>query len=275
MTAKEFAGRAWIYVAGHATALPQSSGPPAQRALRNLGLDTSQNPHRDSSNTYHVVTSELRVADRTGDAQGDASVTEGSIPRPVRQRPVLPSRGPDKPTSAPVGCDAAGHAFISYVREDAKRVDKLQRSLEAEGITVWRDTSDLWPGQDWKIEIRRAIERGVAFIACFSEHTTRRRTVSYQNEELVFAVELMRQRPPGEVWLLPVRFSDCQLPSFNLGVGRTLDSLHRVDLLNDSWEPGISRLAEAVLRIVEARSQSQDGATAGRRSRLDEGRGHR
>jgi hypothetical protein len=29
---------------------------------------------------------------------------------------------------------AAGHAFISYVREDAHYIDQLQRDLEAAGI---------------------------------------------------------------------------------------------------------------------------------------------
>jgi DNA-binding transcriptional LysR family regulator len=43
----------------------------------------------------------------------------------------------------------AGYAFISYVREDASRVDQIQRRLEAAGIRVWRDTRELWPGEDW------------------------------------------------------------------------------------------------------------------------------
>ena len=140
----------------------------------------------------------------------------------------------------------ADKVFLSYVREDAGRVDRLQRLLEAEGITVWRDTSDLWPGQDWKLEIRRAIESGVAFVACFSEHTGRRIT-SYQNEELAVAVDEMRRRPPGTVWLLPVRFADCLLPPFDLGPGRNLDSIQRVDLFDGAvWEPAVSRLVIAV-----------------------------
>jgi TIR domain/DnaJ C terminal domain len=143
----------------------------------------------------------------------------------------------------------AGRVFISYMREDAERVDRLQRLLETEEITVWRDTSDLWPGQDWRIEIRQAIESGLAFIACFSEHTERR-DISYQNEELVLAVELMRRRPPGKVWLLPVRFADCKVPPFDLGASRTLDSLQRVDLFNGAaWEPAVRRLATAVRKV--------------------------
>jgi TIR domain len=40
----------------------------------------------------------------------------------------------------------AGHVFISYVREDRDRVDQLEAALKAQGIPVWRDTNDLWPG---------------------------------------------------------------------------------------------------------------------------------
>jgi TIR domain len=46
--------------------------------------------------------------------------------------------------------EASGHVFISYVRGDAHHVDRLQHALEAAGILVWRDTADLWPGQDWQ-----------------------------------------------------------------------------------------------------------------------------
>lgn len=63
----------------------------------------------------------------------------------------------------------AGHVFISYVREDADRVGQLQRALQVAGIPVWRDTADLWPGEDWQAKIRSAItDNALVFIACFS-----------------------------------------------------------------------------------------------------------
>ena len=146
------------------------------------------------------------------------------------------------------------HAFISYVREDAEHVDRLQNILEAAGIKVWRDTEDLWPGQDWKIEIRRAITTdSLVFIACFSENS-QRRSKSYQNEELILAVEQMRLRAPGQAWLIPIRFADCDIPAFDLGAGRTLDSLQCIDLYGASWERGTARLVAAVISILGLRS---------------------
>lgn len=101
--------------------------------------------------------------------------------------------------------ESAGHAFISYVREDSDCVDKLQKSLEADGIPVWRDTADLWSGQDWRTMIRRAItDNALAFIACFSSESIAR-SQRYHNEEITVAIEQLRQRQPDARWLIPIR----------------------------------------------------------------------
>jgi hypothetical protein len=47
-----------------------------------------------------------------------------------------------------VPSEVEGHVFISYVREDSRRVDRLQQVLQSAGIRVWRDTANLWPGED-------------------------------------------------------------------------------------------------------------------------------
>jgi len=145
----------------------------------------------------------------------------------------------------------AGHAFIAYVREDSHRVDRLQRRLEASGVPVWRDTADLWPGEDWRAKVRQAIlSQALVFIACFSANSVTR-SRSYQNEELVLAIEQLRVRRPDVPWLIPVRFDDCDIPDFDLGGGRSLASLQRVDLFGDEFEDGIARVVAATVRILE------------------------
>ncbi|GAA3464229.1 toll/interleukin-1 receptor domain-containing protein [Saccharothrix longispora] len=147
-----------------------------------------------------------------------------------------------------------GHVFLSYVREDSERVDRLQRALEAEDVPVWRDIGSLWPGQDWKLEIADAIGHGsFAFLACFSEHSAARGR-SYQNEELVLAVEQMRLRRPGQPWLIPVRFAPVALPAFPLGAGRLLSDLHGVDLFGGDDEVRVGRLVGAVKSILLAQA---------------------
>src|SRR5205807_1790742 len=84
--------------------------------------------------------------------------------------------------------------------------------------------------------IKGAIEDGaLAFVACFSSNSIAKEK-SYQNEELTLAAEQLRLRPQDAVWLIPVRFDDCKVPYRDLGGGRTLDSINRVDLTDEKWD---------------------------------------
>jgi hypothetical protein len=142
------------------------------------------------------------------------------------------------------------HAFISYVREDSPLVDRLQHRLQSAGVRVWRDTADLWPGEDWRAKIRQAIrDDALVFIACFSQRSITR-SRSYQNEELALAIEELRSRRPGDPWLIPVRFSDCDIPEIDIGMGRTLRSIQRADLFGDREEENATRLVKSVSRIL-------------------------
>lgn len=141
-------------------------------------------------------------------------------------------------------------AFISYVMEDRPLAIKLQGALEAAGINVWLDKEELWPGQDWKTEIRKAIRSdSVGFLACFSEQSLARQK-SYQNEELILAVEEYRLRPPGAQWLFPVRFAEVAPPDFDLGAGRTFSDLHFSDLFGESDQENLVRLIVTLNRLL-------------------------
>lgn len=143
-----------------------------------------------------------------------------------------------------------GHVFISYVREDSVQVDRLQQALKIANIPVWRDTSDLWPGEDWRAKIREAItDDALAFLVCFSRKSLARKK-SYQNKELLLAIEQLQLRPPDESWLIPVRFDDCKIPELDIGGGRSLAWLHCADLFDDCFDTGVIRLKAAVLRIL-------------------------
>jgi tetratricopeptide (TPR) repeat protein len=144
----------------------------------------------------------------------------------------------------------AGHVFICYAREDAPQVDWLQRRLDEAGIPVWRDKFDIWPGEDWRTMIRRAIsDRALVFIACFSRQSLRR-DEGYQNEELTLAIEQLRLRPPERPWLIPIRFDACEIPDRDVGGGRTLGSIQRTDLFGPDGEEEMVRLVRSVRRIL-------------------------
>ena len=78
--------------------------------------------------------------------------------------------------------ETAGHAFISYVHEDADRVKGILSALRAADIPVWTDKTKLSPGEDWQLTIRKAIQRNsLAFLAVFSSKS-QARGKSYQHE---------------------------------------------------------------------------------------------
>jgi hypothetical protein len=154
------------------------------------------------------------------------------------------------------------HAFVSYVREDADEVGKLVSVLQAASIPVWKDTENLWPGQDWMQVITEAIEDGsLAFIACFSTSSAQK-AKTYMNAELRLAVDQIRLMKPGRVWLLPVRLDDCDLPHFDLGGNRTLGSLQRIDLFGPNREANLGRLISAVMNIFGASTTTPASAAA-------------
>ena len=152
--------------------------------------------------------------------------------------------------------ELSGHAFISYARADSLSVDHLQYVLQQAGIRVWRDTADLWPGEDWQLKIRRAImDDALAFLACFSRNSLARHK-SYQNEELALAISQVRLRAPGESWLIPVRFDDCDIPDVDIGGGRSLRSIQGADLFRHQFDEGAARLAVAVQQILRRHEAS-------------------
>jgi hypothetical protein len=145
------------------------------------------------------------------------------------------------------------HVFLSYLREDKERVDELQAALQEAGYAVWRDTKDLWPGENWETKIRDAIIDGsMVFLAVFSSSLELRER-SYQYAELTIAAEQYKLRPPDTSWLMTVRLDDCSIPSTDLGGGRYLDrTIHRVDLFGSTRFANLIRLVAAINRVFES-----------------------
>jgi hypothetical protein len=119
------------------------------------------------------------------------------------------------------------HAFISYVKDDEKLIDKLVKELKENGINVWIDKELIYPGMNWKEAIRKAISEGSFFIACFSKAYEQRQK-TYMNEELILAIEEYRKRSWNIAWFVPVLLTECKVPDISLGGGITLPDIQRV-----------------------------------------------
>ena len=139
--------------------------------------------------------------------------------------------------------------FVSYVREDARQVNRLIKELDKQGVHVWLDSNDLAPGEPWPDAIRRAIKNGMFFIACFSaEFQSRSRT--YMNEELNLAIGEMRLRPLDAKWFIPVKLSPCEIPDREIRPGQMLSDIQWVDL-HSGWKRGMERIMRAMSPGIE------------------------
>ena len=142
------------------------------------------------------------------------------------------------------------HIFISYFRDDQKKVAKLREDLIAKGEKVWWD-QDMLPGQNWRLAIRKAMSAAYAVVVCFSEASDKR-SQSGVYPELRDAIEMLRQHGPGSQFLFPVRFSDCRVPDFQVDSMTMLSDIQYVDLfLPKQRNAGMARLLTGIRQSPE------------------------
>ena len=124
--------------------------------------------------------------------------------------------------------------FLCHAKEDKPRVRELYHQLKAAGYHPWLDEEDLLPGQDWDLEIRRAIRGSGFFLACLSQKSLNRK--GYVHKEIKMGLDELDQMPEGKIYLIPIRLEECEVPD-------RLESRHWVDL----FEPnGFDKLVRAL-----------------------------
>jgi len=137
------------------------------------------------------------------------------------------------------------YVFLSYCRDNRTEVAKLHDELIAAGEIVWWD-QDTLPGQDWKFEIRKAMRNAYAVVLCLSQETAARTTSGIYPEALD-AIAAYREYSPGNIFLIPVRLSECEVPPIEIDGTRTLDRIQFVDLFPPAQRAsGFARLVIAL-----------------------------
>ena len=101
-------------------------------------------------------------------------------------------------------------AFISYGRKDEDQAIRLFEDLCRVGIEAWIDKRSLLPGQDWELEIERAIKASDFVILLLSAASLDRR--GYIHKEIRLALDAMQRIPHGRIYLIPIRLEACHIP---------------------------------------------------------------
>lgn len=123
--------------------------------------------------------------------------------------------------------------FISYARQDGDAALRLAKDLEDAGVDVWIDVERLRPGERWRPAVGEAIERSRYFVAVLSSRSVTHR--GFVQAELRSALELLREFPESQTFVIPVRLDDTEI------VNRELRELNWVDMFPE-WRAGLRRL---------------------------------
>ena len=122
-------------------------------------------------------------------------------------------------------------------------VRALYARLTKDGVDAWLDKEKLLPGQDWELEIRKAVREADVVVVCLSKQFNQ---AGFRQKEVRLALDTAMEKPEGEIFIIPARLEECD----------TLESLrkwHWVDLFEDDGY-------EMLMRALRARAD-RIGAT--------------
>ncbi len=131
-------------------------------------------------------------------------------------------------------------AFLCHSHEDKEAVHALHSKLRRDSVDVWLDKEKLLPGQNWKVEIRKAILKSDVVIVCLSRRFNQHK--GFRHEEINIALKKTDLFLDNEIYIIPVRLEKCDLPT-------SLGHLHRVDLFEAG---GYKKLLQALWEQIKS-----------------------
>jgi hypothetical protein len=122
-------------------------------------------------------------------------------------------------------------------------VRELYQKLRAETwIEPWLDEEELYPGQDWNMEIEKAVEAADAIIVCLSKGSITKE--GYVQRELRTVLDFADYKPEGTLYIIPVRLEDCDPP-------RRLRAWQYADYFEGQRERAFQRLLVSLKRRAD------------------------
>jgi hypothetical protein len=124
--------------------------------------------------------------------------------------------------------------FLCHASEDKKKVRELYQKLKSSGFKPWFDEENLLPGQDWDLEIKKAVKNSDVVLVCLSKKAISKR--GYVQKEINHALDVAEEQPEGYIYIIPVKLAECVVPD-------RLSKWHWVDLFHPK---GYQRLVQSL-----------------------------
>jgi hypothetical protein len=130
--------------------------------------------------------------------------------------------------------------FLCHAHADRDAVRGLYTRLTKDGVDAWLDKEKLLPGQDWELEIRKAVREADVVVVCLSKQFNQ---AGFRQKEVRLALDTAMEKPEGEIFIIPARLEECD----NL---ESLRKWHEVDLFEDDGYEMLMRALRARAEII-------------------------
>jgi hypothetical protein len=100
--------------------------------------------------------------------------------------------------------------FICYSTLDILKARNLNNALGSRSFDIWFADERLMGGQDWDIEIARAINKSDIVLVLLSKRALKR--AGYMQKEIRVALDAAKEKPEGEIFIIAVRLDECEVP---------------------------------------------------------------
>jgi len=126
--------------------------------------------------------------------------------------------------------------FISYAHIDKEYAYKFYQDLKQANLDPWLDKEKILPGQNWPIEIEKAIKQCNFFIPLLSDTSTKKER--YVNTELKKAIDVWKKMKSIDIFVIPVRINECNIP-------KDLKNIQYEDMFPD-WKNGLNKILKSI-----------------------------
>lgn len=100
--------------------------------------------------------------------------------------------------------------FISYAKEDANIAKQVYDFFDANGYKPWMDKDKLLPGQNWELEIHKALRNANFIILILSPISVQKR--GYVQREFKMALGFSQDKLEDDIYIIPIKLGNCQVP---------------------------------------------------------------
>lgn len=100
--------------------------------------------------------------------------------------------------------------FLCHSSTNKPIARDLYHRLESDGVDPWLDEKKLLPGQNWQMEIEKAVRNSDMVIVFLSRASISKR--GYVQKEIRIALDVADEQPDGTIFIVPLRLEECDIP---------------------------------------------------------------